>query len=510
MTKPKTWQHVFVTYDGSKTPEGIKIYIDGELQETVTEMNSIKPEAKLNTKTHLRVGQRSAGSVYDGGKVQDVRIYDKALSSEEIKSVMEIGANYIDALVMIPEDKRMEGHEKALRSHYLNKVDENYPTLAKAVSDLEGERKKINQQAPITHIQKEKPDTMAKTMILMRGAYDKPGDEVMAATPEVLHAMGADAPKNRLGLAQWVIDPANPLTSRVTVNRYWQELFGHGIVATSEDFGIMGTPPSNQNLLDWLAIDFRESGWDVKRLYKKMLMSSTYRQAAKVTPTKLAKDRDNSLLSRGPRFRMDAEMVRDYALVASGLFNDRMFGRGAKPYQPPNVWEVVGMPGSDTRKYVQDKGDNVYRRSLYSFWKRMSPPPNLEAFNAPNREVCTVRRERTNTPLQALVTLNDPQFFEAARVLAEKGIKAGEDDWNATLKFVAERTVCRTFDEIETGIVKEDFDAYFDYYREHPEDSEKLLSVGQAETDKSLDGAQLAAWTMVCNQLLNLDEVLNK
>jgi len=205
---------------------------------------------------------------------------------------------------------------------------------------------------------------MAKTKILMRGACDNPGEEVPAATPEVLHAMQEDAPKNRLGLAKWVIDPANPLTARVTVNRCWQELFGHGIVATSEDFGVMGTPPSNQELLDWLAVDFRESDWDVKRLYKKILMSSTYRQAAKVTPDKLVKDRDNSLLSRGPRFRMDAEMVRDYALVASGLFNDKMYGRGAKPYQPEGMWEIVGMPGSDTRKYVQDKGKEVYRRSM--------------------------------------------------------------------------------------------------------------------------------------------------
>jgi hypothetical protein len=203
-------------------------------------------------------------------------------------------------------------------------------------------------------------------------------------------------------------------------------------------------------------------------------------------------------------------MVRDYALVASGLFNEKMYGPGAKPYQPENIWEVVGLPGGDTRKYVQDKGDNVYRRSLYSFWKRMSPPPNLDAFNAPSREVCTVRRERTNTPLQALVTLNDPQFFEAARVLAESGIKAGNDDWSDSLEFIARRTVCRSFNEVEVGIVKEDYDTYFDFYRDNPEEAKKLLAIGQAKADESLDVAQLAAWTMVCNQLLNLDEVLNK
>jgi cytochrome c553 len=510
VTKVKEWQHLFVTYDGSKKPEGIRVYVDGELHETETEMNSLKPEAKLDTKTPLKVGQRSGGAVFDGGQVQDVRIYDKSLSADEVKAVMAIGAKYVEALISIPADQRTAGHEKALLNHYLNKVDESYPALAKAVTDLQQEREKINKETPITHIQKEKPNSMAKTNILMRGAYDKLGEEVVAATPEVLHAMPEGASPNRLGLAKWVIDPANPLTTRVTVNRFWQEIFGKGIVATSEDFGVMGTPPSNQELLDWIAVDFRESGWDVKRFYKKMLMSSTYRQKAKVTPDKLLKDEDNSLLSRGPRFRMDAEMVRDYALVASGLFNEKMYGPGAKPYQPDNIWNVVGLPSGDTREYVQDKGDNVYRRSLYSFWKRMSPPPNLEAFNAPNREVCTVRRERTNTPLQALVTLNDPQFFEAARVLAENGIKKGQDNWNDSLDFVSSQTVCRKFSDVERQIIKDDFNAYFDFYREKPEEAKKLLVVGQAESDKSLDVAQLAAWTMVCNSLLNLDEVLNK
>jgi hypothetical protein len=510
VVKKDQWQHVIATYDGSKTPEGIRIYVDGELQETETEKDTLKPGAKLDTKTPLRVGQRSSGALYDGASVQDVRIYDQALSAEEAKAVMEIGGDYVEALLSVPTDKRTDAQNVALQNHYLNKVDSAYPSLAKAALDLVEERKKIEAATPITHIQKEKADSVAMTNILMRGAYDKPGDEVTAATPEVLHAMSEDSPKNRLGLAKWVVDPANPLTARVTVNRFWQELFGHGIVATSEDFGVMGTPPSNQALLDWLAVDFRESGWDVKRLYKKILMSSTYRQSAKVTAVKLEKDEDNSLFSRGPRFRMDAEMIRDYALVSSGLFKDKMYGRSTRPYQPSGLWDVVGMPGSDTRNYVQDKGDGVYRRSLYSFWKRMSPPANLEAFNAPNREVCTVRRERTNTPLQALVTLNDPQFFEAARVLAEKGIKEGGGDWNESLNFVAQRTICRAFSDVETAIVKEDYDAFFDFYREHADDAKKLLTVGQAEADKSLDVAQLAAWTMVCNQLLNLDEVLNK
>ena len=493
--KKGKWEHVVATYDGSGKPEGIRIYLDGKLQETETEKNTLKPDAKLNTKTPLKVGQRSGGALYDGGMVQDVRIYDSALSAEDVKAEMESVGDYFKMLIAIPADQRTDSQKEILANYYFAKVDLTFPSLTKVVTDLDSEKSKIRKSAPITHIQKEKPASMAKTRILMRGAYDKPGDEVSAATPEVLHAMQADAPRNRLGLAQWVIDPANPLTARVTVNRCWQELFGHGIVATSEDFGVMGTPPSNQDLLDWLAVDFRESGWDVKRLYKMILMSSTYRQAANVTPEKLAKDEDNSLMSRGPRFRMDGEMVRDYALSASGLINNKMYGRGAKPYQPPGIWEVIGMPESDTRKYVQDKGDAVYRRSLYSFWKRMSPPANLEAFNAPNREVCTVRRERTNTPLQALVTLNDPQFFEAARVLAAKGIKAGNGDWDSVLGFITQRTVCRHFNVTETRIVKEDYNAFFDHYRENPDEAKKLIAVGQTKADESLDAAELASWT---------------
>ena len=510
VVKENEWQHVFATYDGSKKPEGVRIYVNGELQETETEMNTLQENAALDTKTPLKIGQRSSGAVYDDARVQDVRIYDKQLSAEEAKAVMDSGGDYIKTLIALPTEERTEAQAGSLLNHYLVNEDEQWPGLVAAVANLESEKEEINKKAPITHIQKEKPDSMAKTNILMRGAYDKPGDEVQANTPEVLHPMQEDASKDRLGLAKWVVDPANPLTARVTVNRFWQEVFGKGIVATSEDFGVMGTPPSNQDLLDWLAIDFRESGWDVKRFYKNILMSSTYRQASGVTPEKLAKDEDNSLFSRGPRFRMDAEMIRDYALVSSGLFNDQMYGRGAKPYQPDNLWNVVGLPSGDTRNYVQDKGDMVYRRSLYSFWKRMSPPPNLEAFNAPNREVCTVRRERTNTPLQALVTLNDPQFFEAARVLAEKAIKAGADNWDQTLDYIAQRTVCRSFEERESEIIEDDFNAFFDFYRDNVEEARKLTTVGQARADKSIDVAQLAAWSMVCNQLLNLDEVLTK
>jgi hypothetical protein len=286
------------------------------------------------------------------------------------------------------------------------------------------------------------------------------------------------------------------------VNRFWQELFGAGIVMTSDDFGIMGSAPTHPELLDWLAVEFRESGWDVKRFYKMLLTSATYRQAALITPEKIEKDRDNSLLSRGPRFRMDAEMIRDYALAASGTLSPRMGGPGTMPYQPENIWEVVGL---GTEKYKQDNGENLYRRTLYNFWKRMSPSPNMDIFNAPSREVSCVRRDRTNTPLQALVTMNDPQFIEAARNLAQKALSTSDP-----LAYLAERVLCRPLKAKEQPILTASLADLRKHYATSPTDTEALLKVGESTVDAKLPKAELAAWTMLTNQMLNLDEVLNK
>jgi hypothetical protein len=272
----------------------------------------------------------------------------------------------------------------------------------------------------------------------------------------------------------------------------------------------MGAPPSHPELLDWLAVEFREDGWDVKKLFKLMLTSAAYRQAAAATPVKLEKDPANVLLSRGPRFRMDAEMVRDYALAASGLLSAKMYGPGVKPYQPDDIWNVVGLPGGDTRNYVQSQGEDLYRRTVYSFWKRMAPPPNMDAFNAPSREVCTVRRERTNTPLQALVTLNDPQFVECARRLAAQALAAGAGDDGKALDHIARRVLCRPLSEREQSVLLADQKEFLAYYRSNPQDAAALITVGESKADAALDVPALAAWTVVANQLLNLDEALNK
>ncbi len=451
VVKPGQWQHVFVTYDGSGKPEGIQLYVDGKEEQLKVDTNTLKPDATIRTKTALRIGQRSDTQVFDGGAVQDARVYSRQLSLAEVKAIADIAP--LRAILITASEQRTPEQQASLYEHYLVTRDPQFPTLSKAAVDLEAERDAIKARSPVTHIQEERKDSPAMAHILMRGEYDKPGEEVQAATPATLHPMREGAPKNRLGLAEWLVDPANPLTARVTVNRFWQEVFGQGIVVTPEDFGVMGTLPSHPELLDWLAVEFRENGWDVKKFFKLMLMSATYRQAAVTTAEKLEKDRDNVLLSRGPRFRMDAEMVRDYALAVSGLLSSTMYGPGAKPYQPEDIWNIVGLPSGNTRDYVQDQGDNLYRRTVYNFWKRMAPPPNLEAFNAPSREVCTVRRERTNTPLQALVTLNDPQFIEAARNMAQQALMASGGDDAKVIDYIAQRVLCRPIEAREQAIV---------------------------------------------------------
>lgn len=505
---PSQWQHVFVTYDGTGKPDGIKLYLNGHSQPLRTETKSLTAEASIVTQTPLRIGQRSGGDIFEGGAVQDVTIFERTLSAEEVAALAESGP--LKRLLSIAASDRTPEQHQSLQQHYLLTEDAPYQQLVQKVTQLEAERAAIQSRSPVTHIQQEKTDSPAMAHILMRGEYDRPGEQVLADTPAALHPLPADAPHNRLGLAQWVVAAENPLTARVTVNRFWQQLFGQGFVATAEDLGVMGTPPSHPALLDWLAVDFREHGWDVKRFFKQMLMSATYRQAAVATPDKLEKDSNNLLFSRGPRFRMDAEMVRDYALASSGLLSSRMYGPSTKPYQPSKIWDMVGLPGGDTRNYVQDQGEGSYRRALYTFWKRMAPPPNLEAFNAPSREVCTVRRERTNTPLQALVTLNDPQFVEAARRLAERSMQAGAGNADNVLDEIAARVLARPLSLRERSILIHSQIDLLDYYRTQPEDAQALTGVGQTPSDPTIPTADLAAWTMVCNQVMNLDETLCK
>jgi hypothetical protein len=310
-----------------------------------------------------------------------------------------------------------------------------------------------------------------------------------------------------LTLAKWIVDPLNPLPARVTVNRFWQELFGTGIVKTAEDFGSQGEPPSHLDLLDWLAAEFIDSDWNVKHLYKLMLMSSTYRQSAQITPEKLEADPENRLLARGPRFRLDAEMIRDQALFISGLLADEVGGAPVKPYQPQGLWKTVAYTDSNTSQFVADQGDKLYRRSLYTFWKRTAAPPAMAIFDAPTRESCYVRRERTNTPLQALVLMNDPQFVEAARHLASVTLNGPREDKFAALYA---RAMGVEPDGQVIEILKRTYNQVLPAYIENPKAAEALLQVGDSPVDTSIAPAKLAAWTIVANQVMNLDALITK
>jgi hypothetical protein len=503
--KPDEWNHVFASYDGSGKAAGVTLYVNGRRQTPQVQADRLK--GSIRADVPLSLGQRNTASRLQKVALQDVRIYGRALTATEVDGIFR--GTRVAWLVARPADQRNDAEKNEVYSWWLDMMDGPYRQLSSRLADLEKEEAAIRSRSTVAHVTQERPEP-AKAYVLFRGQYDQRREEVHPGTFACLPAMPPHAPKNRLGLAQWLTRPEHPLAARVTVNRFWQELFGTGLVRTAGDFGATGEPPTHPELLDWLAVEFRESGWDVKRFFRLLVTSATYRQSAVITPEKLEKDPLNRLLSRGPRFRMDAEMIRDYALAVSGLLVPKIGGPSVKPYQPPGVWEAVAMIGSDTREYRQDHGENLYRRSLYTFWKRAAPPASMEVFNAPSREVCTVRRERTNTPLQSLVTLNDPQFVEAARHLAQTVLKEGGSTDAARLDFLARRLLARPWRDEELPIVQSSLADLLAFYRAHEDNAKRVVAVGESKADPSIPAPLLAGWTMLANQLMNLDEVLNK
>jgi hypothetical protein len=351
-------------------------------------------------------------------------------------------------------------------------------------------------------------DARRDTFMLARGEYDKVGDKVVPGVPSILPPMPKDAPANRLGLAQWLTAPDHPLTARVTVNRFWQQYFGVGFVKTAEDFGVQGERPSHPDLLDWLATEFVRTSWDVKRLQRLIVTSATYRQSSKIPSDLLVRDPENRLLARGPRFRVDGEVLRDLALYVSGLLVEKQGGRSVKPYEPPGLWEAVSF--NNSQKYVPDTGEGQYRRSLYTYWKRQSPPPNMLIFDAPTREYCVVRRPRTNTPLQALTLLNDPQFVEAARALAQRILLEGGATVESRIGYAFRLATARPPTAEETYILRQVLERQLADYRSDQAAAEKLLSVGSFKAKESCDTAELAAWSTIAGMILNLDETVTK
>ncbi|HEV3167507.1 MAG TPA: DUF1553 domain-containing protein, partial [Isosphaeraceae bacterium] len=503
--KPDEWTHLFVTYDGSSRPEGLKIYINGKPQATNIQAKRLKNTIK--TKVPLTVGQRHTTAQLEASLIHDLRLYGRALSAEEVARLVSGSLGLW--LTTKTADQRAASEVSALFELWIGTVDAPTRELRTRVEALDKEAAAIKVRGTVAHVMSERAEE-PMAYILFRGEYDKRRDAVKAATPAVLPTMPADLPRNRLGFAQWLVRPEHPLAARVTVNRFWQEVFGTGLVRTTGDFGVSGELPSHPELLDWMAVELRESGWDMKTFFKMLVTSATYRQAAVATSDKLEKDAQNRLMSRGPRFRMDAEVVRDYALAASGLLSSKIGGPSVKPYQPDGVWEAVAMPESNTRNYRRDSGESLYRRSLYTFWKRAAPPAEMDIFNAPNRETCSVRRERTNTPLQALVTLNSTQYVEAARHLAQLALKEGGETADGRLELIARRVLARPLRAEEITVLNGSLKELTSYYQSHSEDAAKLLAVGETKADSSLDAPTLAAWTMLTNELMNLDEVLNK
>jgi hypothetical protein len=502
--QPGRWYHLFVTYDGSGKASGVRLYLNGNPEPMNVFTDKLK--GSIRTKVPLKFAQRHSTLRIDGLRVQDVRIYARDLTGPEVGRVAK---STRAAWLATAAGKRKPAEENELFDWWLVSVSPGYQALAGQLSRLTAEEAAIKARGTVAHVTQERPGEPT-AFVLFRGDYDKRREQVKAATPKALPPMPAGLPRNRMGFAQWLLRPEHPLTARVTVNRFWQEVFGTGIVRSTGDFGVTGELPSHPELLDWLAVDFREGGWDVKRFFKMVATSATYRQAALTTRERLEKDPQNRLLSRGLRFRMDAEMIRDYALAASGLLVRKLGGPSVKPYQPEGVWEAVAMIGSNTRDYRADKGASLYRRSLYTFWKRAAPPASMDILNAPNRETCTVRRERTNTPLQALVTLNDVQFVEAARHLAQLTLKQGGAKVEDQLDFLAKRLLARPLRGEEVPVVRASLDDLLKHYRSRPAEAGKLLAVGESRADAALDPPTLAAWTMLANQMMNLDEALNK
>jgi hypothetical protein len=419
----------------------------------------------------------------------------------------------VAAALKVEPAKRNAEQQKQLREYFLQHVypatRDTFVPLHAEVQRLEKERKELDAAIPVTMVMADLPQPR-ETFVLIRGQYNKRGEKVQPGVPAIFPPLPEGAPANRLGLAQWLVRPDHPLTARVAVNRFWQQLFGTGIVKTSEDFGSQGAWPTHPDLLDWLAVEFQESGWDIKRLMKLLVTSATYRQSSDAPPHLWQRDPENLLLARGPRFRLDAEVVRDAALYVSGLLVEQLGGRSVRIYQPPGIWEAVGFVGSNTREYRRDSGQALYRRSMYTFWKRTAPHPSMLVFDAPSRETCVARRARTNTPLQALALMNDEQYVEAARHLAARMFREGGAAPAEQVAYGFRLATSRQPEPAEVAVLLRVYQQQHQRYQQHPDAAAQLLSVGESKLPADMDQSRLAALTLVANMLLNLDETITK
>jgi hypothetical protein len=481
--------NVLLTYSGSRMAEGIHVYVDGREVEMEAELDSLyRPlgNAGKAFKEPFRIGEGGGAANKFNGKVEDVFVYSRVLTGEEIQAMAS------------PRPSLLYFLEHGAPAE----VREQWARLTK----LRREREALERTFPTVMVMAERTQRRP-THLLQRGQYDKPGEVVEPGVPAQLHPLPAGAPNNRLGFAQWLVAPENPLTARVAVNRFWQMMFGVGLVKTVEDFGLQGEWPSHPELLDWLATEFVRSGWDVKGLLKLMLTSATYRQDSSAPPELLQRDPENRLLARGARFRLPAESVRDAALAIAGLLDVRIGGPSVKPYQPDGLWKELTMQDMD---YVQAHGRDLYRRSLYTFWKRTVAPPMLANFDAANREACVVRESRTNTPLQALNLMNDVQFVEAARVFGQRMMLEGGATAEERLRYGFRLATGRMPKASELEVLRGSLSYHLDYFAGDGKRVEQFLAQGEAAPDARLDKRELAAYGSVGSLLLNLDETVTR
>ncbi|HVV71636.1 MAG TPA: DUF1553 domain-containing protein, partial [Verrucomicrobiae bacterium] len=493
------WSHLAVTYDGSSHAAGVHLYLNGEpLPVDIVRDNLYKDilhreqwgDADVS-EVQLTLAGRFRDSGFRNGQLDEFQVFGQCLTPWQVK--------------MLVEPKPGSPDRQALFDFYLSQVDAPYATQRADLRRLREEQNRLIDDVPEIMVMKEM-GSRRQTFVLKRGAYDARGEAVQPDTPERIFPFAKDLPRNRLGLAKWVVDPRNPLTARVAVNRIWRMHFGRGLVETEEDFGTQGKLPTYPELLDWLARKFVESGWDVKAMHKLIVSSATYQQSSVASPELVAKDPDNHLLARGPEHRLRAEEIRDNALEVSGLLSPKVGGPSVRPYQPEGVWEEAGTG----KHYVQDKGEGLYRRSLYTFWRRTSPPPSMLVFDAPSREVCTARRETTTTPLQALVLLDDTQFVEAARVLAEKLVRQCGEDLNARITKGFRLTTGREPKPRELEILLQLYQEQAKLFSADPAAAEKYLKVGDRAPDSSLPAQEVATTTVLASALMNLDEFVTE
>jgi hypothetical protein len=490
------WHHVLLTYDGSRLAEGVELYIDGREEKKKILVDWMNQD--FRNKEPLRIGGGGGAEKRFQGWIREVRVYRTTLEPWEAAVVAT--PDTISSIAKLPPEKRTAAQRNKLRTWFEeNAAPADVKGARRALTAARKARDEYAATIPTVMVMQDLPKPR-EAHVLIRGAYDRPGALATRAIPAAFHAAEAN---DRLALAKWIVSPENPLTARVIVNRYWQMLFGTGLVKTVEDFGSQGEYPSQPELLDWLATEYIRTGWDTKALLKIIVTSATYRQSAAAGPELVQRDPENRLVARGPRKRLEADILRDQALAASGLLVEKIGGPSVRPYQPEGLWaELSG------QKYEQSHGEGLYRRSLYTFWKRTAPPPTMVNFDAAARETCIVRETRTNTPLQALDLMNDVQFVEAARKLAERMMREGGATPESRIAYGFRLVMARLPHDAEATRLAQALNSFRDRFKTNPSTSEKLLEEGESPRDPSLAPDDLAAYSMVASLILNLDEAV--